>query len=621
MRLTTHGNAAPINSLAVWLRYISRLRLSLFHFGTPALVKAAERGAMESASSSKTWLRALEMTSGIEAQPTRTLPVVIEELGRRFGEMPALHSEHATFSHAELAARANAYARWASSRDIAKGDVVCLMMRNGPEYLAIWLGITRIGGVVALINTNLSGQSLAHCVRVADAKHFILAPEFDSTISRAAIGSHIRRWIHDQSFLNEIGGYVRDPLAAPVRNASTLSDRALLIYTSGTTGLPKAAHVSHFRLMMWTHWFAGLMGARQSDRLYNCLPMYHSTGGVVASCAVLLAGGSVVIRKGFSANTFWTDVAESGSTIFQYIGELCRYLLKSTPPQRTHGLRLACGNGLAGDIWSSFQESFAIPKILEFYASSEGNFSLYNVEGLPGSIGRIPPFLRHRLAPAIVKFDHDAGGPLRNHDGRCIRVAPGEAGEAIGRISDGSFRFEGYTDLADTESKVLRDVFENGDAWMRTGDLMRQESRGFYYFIDRVGDTFRWKGENVATGEVAAALSDYPGVRTATVYGVTIPCADGRAGMAALEVGEEFNMGELHKHLCNRIPHYARPLFIRLADSLAVTETFKQKRQSLVLEGFDPTKIADPLYCNLGEGFTPLDALLYSDILSGRVRL
>jgi fatty-acyl-CoA synthase len=580
---------------------------------------AARQTDAKANSASKAWLRALEMTAKLDVQPQRTFPVVIEELGARFGDAPALFSEREDFSHGQLAARANAYARWALAQGIAMGDVVCLMMPNCAEYLAIWLGITRVGGIVALINTNLSGGSLAHCIAVAEPKHILVAVDY--TVAIAGIATSAKVWIYDDTFAKAVGAYSGAALTASEQRDVTLQDRALLIYTSGTTGLPKAAHVSHHRIMMWTHWFAGLMGATSDDRLYNCLPMYHSVGGVVASGAVLLAGGSVLLRAKFSASAFWDDIARSEATIFQYIGELCRYLLASDRPPSPHKLRLCCGNGLGGDIWSAFQERFAVAQILEFYAATEGNFSLYNAEGRPGAIGRIPPFLAHRFAAAIVKFDDAAGAPLRDTDGFCVRAPRGEAGEAIGKIAGGAARFEGYTDAAATARKVLRDVFERGDAWVRTGDLMRQDAQGFYYFVDRIGDTFRWKGENVATTEVAAVLCDYPGISAANVYGVLVPGADGRAGMAALETDAAFVVGGLREHLRARLPDYARPLFLRMVQSLAVTETFKQKKQALAAEGFDPAQIADALYCDTGAGYELLDARLYMRISSGRMRI
>ena len=564
---------------------------------------------------SRAWLCALEMTAKIEDAPARTFPVVIEELGLRFGEAPALFSRGETWSHAALAGRANQYARWALLQGIEKGDTVCLLMPNRPDYLAIWLGLSRIGVVVALINANLTGETLAHVISAAAPKHIIVDTRLDAALEGLQTNAMV--WRHGAAFAEQVSALPGGPLADCEKRDVRLADPALLIYTSGTTGLPKAAYVSHHRVMMWTHWFAGMMNASAEDRLYNCLPMYHAVGGVVASGAVLLAGGSVVLREKFSASTFWEDVARSGATIFQYIGELCRYLLKTEGGD--HRLRLICGNGLSADIWEAFQARFEIPQILEFYAATEGNFSLYNAEGKPGAIGRVPGFLRHRFAIALIQRGPD-GEILRGPDGFCRTVATGEAGEAIGRIAEGTARFEGYSDAAATAKKILRHVFEPGDAWVRTGDLMRQDAAGFYYFVDRLGDTFRWKGENVATTEVAALLAAYPGVKATIVYGVGIAQQDGKVGMTALETDDRFDRSGLPAYLTARLPPYARPIFLRLVSSLAVTETFKPKKQDLAAEGFNPAHVRDALYADTGNGYEKLDAALYTRINSGLIR-
>jgi fatty-acyl-CoA synthase len=291
-------------------------------------------------------------------------------------------------------------------------------------------------------------------------------------------------------------------------------------------------------------------------------------------------------------------------TVFQYIGEICRYLLKAPASghEAGHVLRLAVGNGLRGDIWEAFAGRFAIPRILEFYAATEGNFSLFNVEGRPGAIGRIPPLLAHRFPASIVKVDADSGSPGRGDDGLCIACVPGEVGEAVGRIGTadrGGGLFEGYTDPAETENKILRDVFVEGDAWFRTGDLMLRDEQGYFHFVDRIGDTFRWKGENVATSEVNDAIRDCPGVLDASTYGVAVPGADGRAGMAALVVDQSFDFGIFAEHLSRRLPAYGLPVYIRLCLVLDATETFKQKKQRLIREGFDPSVVSDPLFLRL----------------------
>jgi fatty-acyl-CoA synthase len=586
-------------------------------------------------SAARSWLKAIELTSRIEADASRLFADVVEDWSKRQPDRPALISDEGTFSYRTLAERINRYARWALSAGIEPGDTVCLIMPARPDYVAAWLGITRIGGVVALINTRLVGLSLSHCVNVADADHVILAEELGGVFETALpyLNRAPKIWIQ-RGRGNAAGidavldGMDGSPLQPSERRAVTINHRALLIYTSGTTGLPKAASISHRRILNWGGWFAGLTGASIDDRLYDCLPVYHSVGGIVAPCSMLSAGGSVVLADKFSASEFWHDIVRWDCTLFQYIGELCRYLLRapSSEHEASHRLRLACGNGLRADIWEAFQARFSIPQILEFYAATEGNFSLYNVEGKPGAIGRIPPLLAHRFPAAIVRIDMDSGTPLRTGDGLCIPCARGEAGEAVGRIGiadEGGGRFEGYTDAEETEKKVLRGVFAHGDAWFRTGDLMKLDEAGFFHFVDRVGDTFRWKGENVATSEVNGAVADCAGVIDATTYGVAIPGADGRAGMAALVVDESFELDQFHDHLSRRLPAYACPVVIRFCNQLDTTETFKQKKQQLIREGFDPLLVTDPLFFRepASGTYRELAAANYARILDGSIRL
>ena len=364
---------------------------------------AKTREAGSAGTSAQGWLRALELTKPIAAHPTRTLPVIIDELADRFDGAPALLSERECLSFRDLSERSNRYARWALAQGVEKGDVVCLMMPNRPEYMAIWLGITRVGGVVSLINTNLVGASLAHCINIVAPGHIIVDAELADAFAGAQehVAARPRIWLHgacgpqSPDIAREIEQLSTDKLSEIECRPVTVADRALYIYTSGTTGLPKAAVVNHYRLLIWSLWFAGMMDTQSNDRMYNCLPMYHSVGGVVATGAVLINGGSVVIRERFSAGRIWDDIARWDCTLLQYIGELCRYLLHSPPHalERSHRLRLCCGNGLRGDVWNAFKDRFAIPRILEFYAATEGNVTLFNYDGKPGAIGRIPSFL------------------------------------------------------------------------------------------------------------------------------------------------------------------------------------------------------------------------------------
>jgi fatty-acyl-CoA synthase len=588
-------------------------------------------------SAAKAWLHALELTAPIARNPNRVLSTVIEELAAELGDAPSLLSDRECLSYRGLLARCNQYARWALDEGVGKGDVVCLLMTNRPEYIAIWLGITSVGGVVSLLNTNLTGRSLAHCIHAVLPKHILVAAELADqlTATLPLLSGDPKVWVHGQ----EHSGFQRVDLAIEQKSAEALSkgerrpptieDRALYIYTSGTTGLPKAAKVSHARIMQWSHWFAGMMGAQPADRMYSCLPMYHSVGGVLVPGATLVAGGAVVIREKFSASQFWNDIVRWDCTMFQYIGELCRYLLHAAPSENEtgHGIRMACGNGLAADVWDGFKERFHIPQILEFYAATEGGVSLFNVEGKRGAIGHIPAYLAHRFSPALVRFDVEAGEPVRNAQGFCIRCAANEAGEALGKVVDdpsniGS-RFEGYTNKEASESRILRDVFEPGDTWVRTGDLMRKDEQGYFYFVDRIGDTFRWKGENVAASEVSEAICAFPGVKHANVYGVSIPATDGRAGMATVVTEDELDLAGLRKHLVNRLPAYARPLFLRIRHDIEVTGTFKYSKTDLVRQGYDPVASNDALYFynQESETFTRLDQELYNRIQIGGVRL
>ena len=582
-------------------------------------------------------LRTLKLTTPIAKNPTRVFPQVILELADKYGEAPALLSDHERFTYRELAARSNRYARWALAQHLRKGDTVCLMMPGRPEFLAAWIGITRVGGVVALINTHLTGTALAYCINVVSPKHIIVAAElFDSLEgARAHITGEGKIWVYGgpdanlpriDRALDNVGG---DNLAAAELPALTIEDRALYIYTSGTTGLPKAANVNHYRVMLASYAFAGVMDTRPTDRMYDCLPLYHTAGGVVATGALLAKGGSVVIRDKFSAREFWDDVVRWDCTCFQYIGELCRYLVNSppSPKEREHHLRLACGNGLRPDVWPQFKRRFRIPQIIEFYAATEGNVSLFNFDGKEGAVGRLPWWIAARFPTKIVRFDPESQQPVRDERGFCIECEVDEPGEVIGKImkdaSRPGQRFEGYANETETNRKIMHDVFKKGDVWFRTGDLMRKDKNGNFYFVDRIGDTFRWKGENVSTTEVEEAVGRFDGVLETNVYGVQISGHEGRAGMAAIVAKDNLNLTALHDYIAQQLPEYARPVFLRIRKDNDVTSTFKQKKINLVKEGFDPGRIADPVYFNdpQRKAFVRLDPALYERINSGELRL
>jgi fatty-acyl-CoA synthase len=578
--------------------------------------------------------RTLLMMRSVKPDSTRTIAEIVGEFARDTPDNLAILFQDRTVTYRELYEGANRYAHWAHALGIAKGDVVVLLMENCPEYLMAWLGLIRLGAIVALINTNLRGQPLAHTMDIADARHAIVGHDLEQNFLEAVplLAHRPRAWSAAGAapgMEDLAAALARAPSTAPDiawRGDLTLKDKAFYIYTSGTTGLPKAANISHMRMLFMMVGFAGALDSKPSDRLYNVLPLYHSAGGIAALGPALITGGSLVIKKKFSVQEFWDDCFRYKPTLFQYIGELCRYLLNAPARahERDHILRAVIGNGLRPEIWEAFRTRFAIPKIVEFYGATEGNVSFLNYDGQLGAVGRLPWYMRSIIGTRIVRFDIEREEPVRGADGFCIECAADEIGEAIGRIDEAAGRnFEGYTKPSETQKKVLRNVFAEGDAWFRTGDLLRRDGQGYVYFVDRVGDTFRWKGENVATSEVAEALSVVPGIKEANVYGIAVSGMDGRAGMAALATDPTFDIRRLPAALASNLPSYARPVFIRLQQEIEITGTFKQRKVDLMHEGFDPAAVTVPLFwLNPATGqYEPLTSAAHEAIVSGRVKL
>ncbi len=556
----------------------------------------------------------------------------------RFAQRNAIIFEGKAVTYAQLDAIANRFAHWATGRGIKRGDTVALFMPNRIEYVAVWYGLSKVGVATALINNQLQGPSLVHCLAISGAAHLICdtetAPHFEAI--RGDLPRSMTEWILGGSASGAPVRGDRDldrtlkglsslrPTRETARYGITARDTALYIYTSGTTGLPKAAKITHVRAQLYMRSFAASTQAGPSDRIYCTLPLYHSTGGLCAVGAALLTGATLVLKKKFSAGQFWSDVQREGCTMFVYIGELCRYLINQPErPEEKTPLKLAFGNGLRGEVWERMNRRFRIKRVMEFYGATEGNAGVFNFDGKVGAVGRVPKYLKNNFMVRLIHVDPETGEPQRDRRGLCVECRPGEVGEFIGKIgSDARTSYSGYVDKAASEKKVLNDVFAKGDAWFRTGDLMRQDADGYFYFVDRVGDTFRWKGENVSTGEVGAVLETAPGVKEANVYGVEVPGADGRAGMAMLAVDEGFDLAALAAKADADLPAYARPLFLRVGREIESTGTFKPKKGDLVAQGFDPARSTDPLFFREPGGpFIPLDAALYARIGAGEFKL
>lgn len=530
----------------------------------------------------------------------------IETIVDRYPDNIAFRFEGASTSYAEFDAKANRFANWALDQGLKAGDCVALFMENRPDYVAAWMGFAKVGLVTALINHNLEGNPLAHCISIASAKCIVTGGEQDAAVSGAVVllSEALPVWT--------LGGRVGSDLesaldsvseARPDRNLRSHlrgKDLCLFVYTSGTTGLPKAARLTHARTQGMMKTFVPPCRITDQDRIYITLPLYHGTGGLCGIGQALMTGATAILRRKFSATAFWDEATTEGATSIVYIGELCRYLVNSPPhpKERAHRIRTGFGNGLRPDVWQMFLDRFNIPHLCEFYGSTEGNVSFVNFDGKVGAVGRIPGWLSKQFAHiAFVKFDIETEQPVRGADGFCMRADVNEAGEALGLIgADVRQRFEGYNDQSATEKKLLRDVFVKGDLWFRTGDLLKQDKDGYVYFIDRIGDTFRWKGENVSTNEVGEALAAIPGVATANVFGVAVPGTDGRAGMAAITTDGEVNFATLRATLASALPTYAIPIFIRVQPTAETTGTFKYRKVELVQEGFDPSRTNDPLW-------------------------
>eukprot|EP01103_Thecamoeba_quadrilineata_P007325 TRINITY_DN1719_c0_g1_i1.p1 TRINITY_DN1719_c0_g1~~TRINITY_DN1719_c0_g1_i1.p1 ORF type:complete len:632 (+),score=105.20 TRINITY_DN1719_c0_g1_i1:40-1935(+) len=530
---------------------------------------------------------------------------------------------------------ANKVANWALSEGVQKGDVVALLVDNRPEFLFYLFGLLKVGATVSLINTALIGSPLKYSLETCNAKCFFIGIEHTKSVNeiRDENLNANKKWYSisgdAENFVRLDSVVLQQKTSRPsrsVRKGMNMNSPAIYIYTSGTTGNPKPSIIKHARLYSSGLFFTFSLDTTKQDKIYCPLPLFHSSALLIGFGQSLATGATFVFRKKFSATAYFKDCQNHGCTIGQYIGELCRFLLNS-PPQptdKTHKVRGLVGNGLRPEVWGPFQKRFGIDVIYEFYASTEGNATLLNHFGKEGAVGWVSPLVKFLHPARLVKFDQETETPVRAKNGFCIECKPNEAGELLGCIEQGdpSREFSGYTDPKATEKKILRNVFVKGDSYFRTGDLLRYDQEGYWYFVDRIGDTFRWKGENVATSEVAQVISGVAGVKDANVYGVAIPNKDGRAGMASLNIDPaQFSLDALYAHCSKNLPKYATPVFVRLQEEMEITSTFKHRKVELVKEGYDPELIKDPIYFREdAEGkFVRLDKPLFDKINNNQV--
>jgi len=554
--------------------------------------------------------------TGLLARPTsrKSIGTVFQDRAARYGDRIFLRFGDQELSYRDANATTNRYAAVLAARGVGKGDVVGIMLRNSPNTVLAMLAAVKCGAVGGMLNYHQRGEVLAHSLGLLKAK--VLIAETDLVSAVAECGG-----AGDTEVLT-VEDLERFAQSAPATNPASASavlakDTAFYIFTSGTTGFPKASVMTHLRWLKALAAFGGVgLRLKSSDTLYSCLPLYHNNALTVALSSAINSGATLAIGNSFSASKFWDEVIASQATAFIYIGEICRYLVNQPPKStdRAHQVRVIAGNGLRPEIWDEFTERFGIPRICEFYASSEGNTAFINVFNVPRSTGVFP------MPLAYVEYDPETGAPLRDEDGRVRRVPPGEPGlllSPVNRLQP----FDGYTDKESSEKKLVRNAFREGDVWFNSGDVMSPQGMGHAAFVDRLGDTFRWKGENVATTQVEAALASDKSVEECTVFGVEIPRTGGRAGMATVQLrdGAEFDGKSLARAVYGQLPAYALPLFVRVVKSLEHTTTFKSRKVELREQGYGPD-VKDPLYVLAGreEGYVPYYDEYPDEVASGK---
>ena len=543
-----------------------------------------------------------------------SLAHTFQDTTNRFAERPFLYFEDEMWTYADTNKAANILATYLTSTGVKHGDRIVLFMENRPSFVISLLALNKIGAIAVLINTSLTGDPLIHCINSSDSIKCIVGAEQADALEDVLDQINITKQ-EDFLWSKDTDQYSLPDWAIDLQaqldnsndknldetNSVKAKDVACYIFTSGTTGVPKAAICPNQKLIAASINIK-MAGYRinEKDCMHNSLPLYHSTGLMLGLCAVVQAGASTFIKRKFSATSFWDEVQKYNTTALVYIGELCRYLANSEPRQaeQNNPLEVMVGNGLRPDVWDTFKDRFQVNRIVEIYGASEGNALFMNLLNKNKTIGMT------NADVALIEYDVAEDEVLKTDDGFCKRILNHDPGLLIVRIGPNAV-FNGYTDAQATEKKILRNVFDEGDAWFNTGDLIKTVDVGYslgkthYQFVDRIGDTFRWKSENVSTNEVGEILNGYKDVNMSNVYGVQIPGCEGRAGMAAfsLEDAENFDWQAFSDYVENSLPKYARPLFIRIIQEMDTTGTFKLKKNDLRNEAFDIGKVSDPIYC------------------------
>ena len=569
-----------------------------------------------------------------DAQKTITLGTLVENNAEKYANRPAILFEDRSITWGDFNAWSNRIAGYFQAQGLKKGDSIAVFLENRPEVLAVIAGAAKIGVACAMLNSAQKGKVLEHSINLVTPKMVVVGEELVSAFDDVKASLQLDHptpflFLADTNTLNVFGdapsGYANMAQQVSTINSDNpvlsdpprTGDTAIYLFTSGTTGLPKAAPGSHNKFLKAYGGF-GLMSLamRPEDVFYCTLPLYHGTGLVVCWGSVLAGGSALALRRKFSASAFWDDVRRYDATVFGYIGELCRYLLNQPPSEqdRNHGLTKMLGNGLRPSIWKEFKERFGIETISELYASSEGNIGFSNFFNLDNTVGMSTASYK------LVKFHDGTRDPVRNDKGTMQEVAKGDPGLLVGEITK-KWSFEGYTQKEATEKSILRDAFKKGDAWFNTGDVLREIGCRHLQFVDRMGDTYRWKGENVSTNEVENILDGSGMVEEAIVYGVEIPKTNGKAGMVTLVPNSEtFDIDKLLGFLRDNLPAYAVPVFVRVTQAIEKTGTFKYRKVDIQKAGYALERPHEEVFAWLPktDGYIRLTPELVSEIDSGQ---
>lgn len=556
----------------------------------------------------------------------------LERIANQYPENQAVKSPDGSLTYRGLNESANRYAHFLISKGVGKGNTVILCFENRPELLAAYCGCAKVGAIASLINTNQRGDSLVHSFNLNKGKVVIIGEECYDFFSEARAGIDLLQsvlcMVRDTGKsatkdITDITGELEHMSAEnpPTTPGVTMKDPVAYVYTSGTTGgLPKAAVIINKRTVSAMFWFGKVvMPVKPSDTIYIPLPFFHTNAITVGWPPAMYNGAAVALRRKFSASKFLDDVRQFRATHFVYVGEVCRYLmaLPAKPDDHETTLKYIVGNGLRPDIWMAFKKRFGIKKVYEFYGAAEGVGVFTNILNFDYSVGTsVTPF-------ALVAYDTESDRPVRDAQGFLKKVDKGQAGLLIMEISEKT-PFPGYSDKKKTEEKIIRDAFRKGDMWFNTGDLLRNMGFRHAQFADRLGDTFRWKGENVATQEVEKAIDTFPGVSVSAVYGITLPDSDGKAGMAAIVKDDKkpFDLSKLAGHLKTSLPKYALPLFVRIMPDFEWTATHKIKKTNLKEEGYDLSQVKEGMYVLLpgSEKYKVMNDNIYRNIMSGKYK-